>query len=147
VQAALAGRDYVVEITLLAVKAASRRALLTPNEDGTPGRANPNLSSAIQTGERLFLSGMLGNSEATKGDAAAQTRLTLDRLGRTLRAAGFDWEHVKDGLVYVTDAASRATVESVWRERLGAQKTAGVTVVTDLVAPDGLVEIMLTAAR
>ena len=88
VQADLAGRDYVVEITLLAVKSASRRAIVTPNEDGTPGRANPNLSSAIQAGERLFLSGMLGNSEATKGDVAAQTRVTLDRLGRTLRAAG-----------------------------------------------------------
>lgn len=147
VQAGLAGRDYVVEITMLAVKSSARRAIIGPNEDGTPGRANPNLSSAIQVGERLLLSGMLGDSEATKGDAAAQTRVTLDRLGRTLRAAGFDWEHVKDGLVYVTDAANRATVESVWRERLGAQKTAGVTVVTDLVAPDGLVEIMLTAAR
>jgi enamine deaminase RidA (YjgF/YER057c/UK114 family) len=147
VQAGLAGRDYVVEITLLAVKSGSRRAIVTPNEDGTPGRANPNLSSAIQAGERLFLSGMLGNSEATKGDAAAQTRVTLDRLGRTLRAAGFDWEHVKDGILYVTDAANRATVESLWRERLGASKAAGVTIVTDLVAPDGLVEIMLTAAR
>ncbi len=147
VQAGLAGRDYVVEITLLAVKSASRRAILTPNEDGTPGRANPNLSSAIQAGARLFLSGMLGNSEATKGDAAAQTRITLDRLGRTLRAAGFDWEHVKDGIVYVTAPANRATVEGLWRQRLGAQKAAGVTIVTGLVAPDGLVEIMLTAAR
>jgi 2-iminobutanoate/2-iminopropanoate deaminase len=147
VRAGLAGRDYVVEITLLAVKSGSRRAILTPNEDGTPGRPNPNLSSAIQTGERLFLSGVLGNSQATKDDAAAQTRVTLDRLGRTLRAAGFDWEHVRDGIVYVTDAANRASVESLWRERLGSQKAAGVTIVTDLVAPDGLVEIMLTAAR
>jgi enamine deaminase RidA (YjgF/YER057c/UK114 family) len=146
VQAGLAGHDYVVEITLLAVKSASRRAILTPNEEGTPGRANPNLSSAILVDGRLFLSGMLGNSEATKGDAAAQTRVTLDRLGRTLRAAGFDWEHVRDGIVYVTDVANRATVEGLWRERLGSH-AAGVTVVTDLVAPDGLVEIMLTAAR
>jgi enamine deaminase RidA (YjgF/YER057c/UK114 family) len=57
------------------VRSASRRAVLTPNEDGTPGRANPNLSSAIRAGERLFLSGMLGNSEATRGDVAAQTRV------------------------------------------------------------------------
>jgi enamine deaminase RidA (YjgF/YER057c/UK114 family) len=147
VRAGLAGRDYVVEITLIAVKSTARRAIQTPGEDGTPGRANPHLSSAIQTGERVFLSGMLGNSEATKGDAAAQTRVTLDRLGRTLRAAGFDWEHVKDGILYVTDAANRARIESLWRERLGSTPAAGVTIVTDLVAPDALVEIMMSAAR
>ena len=147
VQSGLTGRDYVVEITLLAVKSSARRAIATPLEGSTPGPASPNLSSAIQTGERLFLSGMLGNSKATKGDAAAQTLVTLERLGRTLRAAGFDWEHVKDAVLHVTDAAHRATVESLWRERLGSQKAAGVTIVTGLVAPDGLVEIMLTAAR
>ena len=139
VQAGLAGRDYVVEITLVAVKASARRAIAAPIEGSTPGPASPNLSAAIQVGERLFLSGMLGNSKATKGDAAAQTLVTLERLGRTLRAAGFDWEHVKDGIVYVTDTANRATVERLWRERLGSQKAAGVTIVTGLVAPDGLV--------
>lgn len=147
VRAGLAGRDYVVEITLLAVKSNARRAIVSPSEDGTPAPASPNLSSAIQTGERVFLSGMLGNSKATKNDASAQTRVTLDRLGRTLRAAGFDWEHVKDAIVYVTDAANRAGVEGLWRERLGTHGAAGVTIVTDLVAPDALVEIMLTAAR
>ena len=147
VRAGLAGRDYMVEITMLAVKSSGRRAIVTPNEHGTPGSASPNLSSAIQTGERLFLSGMLGNSKATKGDAVAQTRVTLDRLGHTLRAAGFEWEHVRDAVVYVTDAANRASVESLWHERLGSHTAAGVTIVTNLVAPDGLVEIMLTAAR
>jgi 2-iminobutanoate/2-iminopropanoate deaminase len=147
VRAGLAGREYAVEITLVAVKSGARRAIVTPVEHGTPGPASPNLSAAIQTGERLFLSGMLGNGKATRNDAAAQTRVTLDRLGRTLRAAGFDWEHVKDGIVYVTDAANRATVESLWRERLAPHGAAGVTIVTGLVAPDALVEIMLTAAR
>jgi enamine deaminase RidA (YjgF/YER057c/UK114 family) len=129
------------------VKAPARRAITTPNEDGTPGRANPNLSSAIEARERVFLAGMLGNSEATKGDVAAQTRVTLDRLGRTLNAAGYGWEHVKDGILYVTHAANRSAVEQLWRERLGASRAAGVTIVTPLVAPDGLVEIMLSAAR
>jgi 2-iminobutanoate/2-iminopropanoate deaminase len=147
VQAGLAGRDYVVEITLVAVKSSARRAIAAPLEGSTPGPASPNLSAAIQAGERLFLSGMLGNSKATKGDAAAQTLVTLERLGRTLRAAGFDWEHVKDVVLHVTDTAHRATVESLWRDRLGSHKASGVTIVTGLVAPDGLVEIMLTAAR
>ena len=108
VRAGLAGRDYVVEITMLAVKSGTRRAIVPPSENGARASASPNLSAAIQTGDRLFLSGMLGNGKATTGDAAAQTRVTLDRLGRTLQAAGFDWEHVRDGIVYVTDAANRA---------------------------------------
>ena len=69
------------------------------------------------------------------------------RNGRTLSAAGYGWEHVKDGILYVTDAANRSAVEPLWRERLGASRAAGVTIVTPLLAPDGLVEIMLTAAR
>jgi enamine deaminase RidA (YjgF/YER057c/UK114 family) len=128
------------------VRSAARRAFVTPNEDGTPGTANPNLSSAIDVGGRVFLAGMLGNSEATKGDVAAQTRVTLERLGRTLGAAGYGWEHVTEGVLYVTDPANRDAVEGLWRARVGS-RAAGVTIVTPLVAPDGLVEIMLSAAR
>ena len=102
VKTGLTGPDYLVEITMVAVKDPSRKAITTPNADGTPGAANPNLSSAIQVGNRLYVSGMLGNTPANKGDVKAQTAETLARIGRTLKAAGFDWAHVVDGLVYLT---------------------------------------------
>ena len=105
---------YKVEITLFAVKG-ERRVLTTPQADGSPGRANPNLSSAVQVGNRLFLSGMLGNTEANRGDARAQTRETLARLGRTLEAAGFDWSHVVDGVVYLTNPKDFAAMNAAWR--------------------------------
>src|SRR6185295_309147 len=40
VKAALTSPDYLVEITMVAVKDAGRKALTTPNADGTPGTAN-----------------------------------------------------------------------------------------------------------
>ena len=50
VQSGLAGREYVVEITLLAVKAPARRAITTPNEDGTPGTREPQLELGDRNG-------------------------------------------------------------------------------------------------
>jgi enamine deaminase RidA (YjgF/YER057c/UK114 family) len=137
---------YQVEITLFAVKG-ERRVLTTPNADGSPGRANPNLSSAVRVGNRLFLSGMLGNTEATRGDAGAQAREAIARLGRTLKAADFGWGDVVDGVVYLTDASDFAAMNTAWREVFASAPPARATVRTRLVAPDGLVEIMLTAVK
>lgn len=137
---------YKVEITLLAIKG-ERRVLTTPQADGSPGPANPNLSSAVQVGHRLFLSGMLGNTGTARGDAGAQAREALARLGRTLKAAGFDWGHVVDGVVYLTDPKDFAAMNAAWREVFPASPPARATVRTGLVAPDGVVEIMLTAVK
>ena len=94
VKTGLTGSDFLVEITFLAAKGVTRTAVTTPAADGTPGKPNPNLSSAIAVGPRLFLSGMLGMLPGARPDAAAQTTETLARLGRTLTAGGFAWPHV-----------------------------------------------------
>jgi len=139
--------QFSVEIMTIAVKGGTRTAITTPRPDGSPGQTNPNLSSAIRVGNRLYLSGMLGNIDTTKGDTKLQTRETLARLGRTLRAAGFDWEHVVEGLVYITDPKNFAAMNEGYREIFKKDFPARATVVTGLVAPDGLVEIMFTAAK
>jgi 2-iminobutanoate/2-iminopropanoate deaminase len=135
--------QYLVEVMLVAVKG-TRDVFTTPNADGTPGTPNPNLSSAVRIGKRLWLSGMLGNG---KDDVATQTRGALDRLGRTLKAAGFAWSDVREGVVYVTKAQDRDAVARVWAGQFPKDKPAGVAVLTPLVAADGLVEIMLSAAK
>ena len=146
VKAGLMGAQYLVEITMVAIKGA--RQVITPaNADGTPGTPNPNLSSVIRAGDRLWLSGMLGNTPATKDDVAAQTKETLERLQRAAQAAGFDWAQMKEGVVYITDMKNRAAVEKAWREAFPKGLPAGVQVETGLVAPDGLVEIMLSGAK
>src|SRR5438445_7778712 len=62
VRAALMGADYQVEITMVAVKDASRAAVAPPAAQGsaTPAAAPP-LSPAIRVGNRVYSSGTLGN--------------------------------------------------------------------------------------
>jgi enamine deaminase RidA (YjgF/YER057c/UK114 family) len=139
--------EYLVEVTLVAVKGGSRRTVTTPRPDGSPGQANPNLSSAVRVGDRLYLSGMLGNTPETAGDARAQARETFARIGRTLEAAGFAWTDVVDGIVYLTDARSFPALNEAYREVFKADFPARATVLTGLVAAEGLVEIMFTAAK
>jgi len=147
VKAALVAPQYLVELTMLAVKGGPRDVFTTPNADGTPGKPSPILSSAIRTGDQLFLSGMLGSTDANRGDAAAQTRETLARLGRTMKAAGFDWSDVVDAVVYLPRMKDFAAMNTAYREVFPKGFPARSTVEAGLVAPDGLVEIMMTAVK
>jgi enamine deaminase RidA (YjgF/YER057c/UK114 family) len=146
VVAPLTAPQYLFETTMVAVKG-SREAVTTPAADGTPGKPNPNLSSAIKVGNRLYLSGLLGNTADNKGDITAQTREVLARAARTLKAAGFDWSHVVDGVVYITDVPNFAGMNTGYRTIFTKDFPARATVETGLVAPDGLVEIMFTAVK
>jgi 2-iminobutanoate/2-iminopropanoate deaminase len=147
VRTGLIAPQYLVEITMLAVKGGQRTAVTTPNADGTPGKPNPILSSAVRSGNRLFLSGMLGATDANKNDAAGQTRETLARLGRTLKAAGYEWGDVVDAVVYLPSVKDFAGMNAAYREVFPAAFPARSTVEAGLVSPDGLVEIMMTAVK
>lgn len=140
VKAALAGSQYAVEITMIA--SSSRRE---PISDGRP--ANPNLSSAIRAGNRLYLSGMLGNTPDNKGDVKAQTSETLARIRRTLEAAGYSPSDVVDSIVYLTDFNAFGAMNEVYRGFFGTGFPARATVGVGLVSPDASVEIMMTAVK
>lgn len=147
VKAALMNPQYAVEVTMLAVKTKDRQAIVPLNENGQPAPLNPNLSAAIRVGNRLYLSGMLGNTPDNRGNAKAQSERTLAALGRGLKAAGFEWKHIVEGLVYITDAKHFPAMNEVYRPQFGQDFPARATVITDLVNADGLVEIMLTAVK
>jgi 2-iminobutanoate/2-iminopropanoate deaminase len=138
--AGLPAPDLRVEMTFTA-STAPRRAI---SDGRTP---NPNLSPAILAGRRLYLSGMLGVTDATRGDARAQTRETLARLNKTMEAAGFTAADVVDGVVYLPKLTDYAAMNEAYRELFRAAFPARATVGAGLVAPDGLVEIMLTAVK
>lgn len=140
VRAGLTGPQYLVEITMVAFAGPKE----TINTSDPP---SPNLSSAIRAGGRLFVSGMLGNTEATRGDPGAQTRETLARIDKTLAAAGYGRGDVVEGLVYLTDVANFPAMNDAYRAFFAKDFPARATVRVDLVAPDGLVEIMVTAAK
>jgi reactive intermediate/imine deaminase len=147
VRTGLTSPDFRVEVTLVAVKSAQRSVVTTPRADGGAGPVNPNLSSAVRVGNRLYLSGMLGNTEGNRGDARAQAREMFARIGRTLTAAGFAWTDVVDGIAYITDAAHFPALNEAYREVFKGDFPTRATVVTGLVAPDAVVEVMFVAAK
>jgi reactive intermediate/imine deaminase len=138
VVAGLAGSQYVVEITLVA-SSSPKRVI----NDGRP--ANPNLSAAIRAGDRVYVSGMLGNTPETRGDVGAQTKETLARIKTALAAAGCLPADVYDAVAYLTDATTFGAMNDAYRAFFERDFPARATVQTGLVAADGLVEIMVTA--
>ena len=149
VKTGLTSADYVVEITMVAVKNAARKSVATPNADGSTPQANPNanLSAAVQVGNRLYVSGITGNTAANKGDAKAQTGEALARIERTLKAAAFDWSNVVDSTVYLSSMADYQTMNGAYREKLMKDFPARATVGTGLMGADAAVEIMMVAAK
>ena len=137
----LAGPQYSVEMTFIA-SSSSRRTLM----EGLPPNLNLPLSAAVVAGNRAFLSGALGNDETNKGNVGAQTRATFAKLGRTLTAAGASPNDVGEAFVYVTDLRYLPDVDREYQSFFGSHRPSRTTIRSGLVAPDGLVEIMLTAA-
>jgi enamine deaminase RidA (YjgF/YER057c/UK114 family) len=140
IRTALAGPQYSVEITFIAASS-SRRAITA----GLPANFSLPLSPAVVAGNRAYLSGALGNDETNTTDAAAQTRATLDKLRATLAASGCSPADVAEAIVYVTDSADLSAVDREYQAFFGSHTPSRTTIRCGLVAPDGLVEIMLTA--
>ncbi len=147
VRTALMAPDSLVEVTMVAVRGGTHQALTTPNADGTPGKANPNLSSAIGIGPRTWVSGMLGVMPGTKGNQEAETAEMFARIGRTLQAAGRTWADVADGIVFVTDVAAAARVLEQFKTAAGGTLPAVTVAGVGLVSPDATVEVMVSAVR
>lgn len=146
VVAGLPGASYKVEMTMTAYRGA-KQAFTTPAADGSPGKPSPTLSSAIKVGNRLYVSGILGNTPENKGDMTAQTRELLARVGRTITAAGFSWSDVVDGIVYITDIGKFGAMNEGYRTVFTKDFPTRATVGTGLVNADGLVEIMFVASK
>ncbi|MBA2302343.1 MAG: hypothetical protein H0W08_06870, partial [Acidobacteria bacterium] len=136
VKAGLAGSQYGVEMTFVA-SSAKREAI-------APGL---NLSGAVKAGQRLYVSGVLGQTPENAGNAAAQTREIMARIRKTLEAAGYSPEDVVDGLVYLTDLSLFPQMNEEYRAFFGTDFPARATVGAGLVAPGAVVEIMVTAVK
>ena len=147
VKASVPGEDYLIEVAMVAVKDPARKQIVPPNGDGTPGRAGANLSPAIQTGRRLYVAGMTGNTPTNKGDVKAQTEEVLTRLGRALATAGYTWSDVVEATAFLTDMTRIAEMDAAYGAVFQKDFPVRFTMGTPLMGADGLVEIMLTAVK
>ncbi|MEO8678591.1 MAG: RidA family protein [Vicinamibacterales bacterium] len=146
VVAGLPGPQYLVEMTFTANKK-PKEAFTTPAADGSPGKPSPILSSAIKVGNRLYVSGLLGNNADNKGNIEAQTKELMARVERTMKAAGYGWADVVDAVAYITDLNNFEGMNTGYRSVITKDFPARATVKVGLVGADGLVEIMFVASK
>jgi 2-iminobutanoate/2-iminopropanoate deaminase len=140
---------FDVEITFVAVKGSAPREVIIPaRADGTPGQAGPNYSPAIKVGNRLFISGGTGATDANAGDMKGQTAETLSRFGPALKAAGFTYKDIVASDVYVTDVQKFNDMNDGYRPIFPTDPPVRATLgVTRLAGESALVEIMVTAVK
>lgn len=138
--AQLMGNSSFVEITLVATRGAKEVV-------GPVVSPSLPLSTAVRAGNRVFLSGVLGNTDANMGDPSAQTREVMTRIQRTLASDGLSFANVVDSTVYLPDLAHFATMNGVYREFVPTAPPARATVGARLVSRHALVEILMTAVR
>jgi len=136
----LMGTDAKVEIQLV--------ASTTPKETIGPVVA-PSLpvSTAIRVGPRVFLSGVVGNTDANASDLEAQTRAVFDRVSQALDLAGLTFADVVDNTVYMTDLWQRDKVDAIYRGIFAAPAPARTVFGARMAARASLIEMMMTAVK
>ena len=117
---------------------------------GTPWESIVGYSRAVRIGNHIWVSGTTATDENGKivgvGDAAAQTRYALQKIGRALEEAGVTFADVVRTRTFVTDISQWEAIGRVHGEYFGdIRPTATMVEVRKLIDPDHLVEIEVDA--
>lgn len=103
-----------------------------------PAVIGPFSHGLLTQGRLLFVSGQGPQDPQTGGfrlgDFETEVRLTLDNVGRVLRAAGADWGHVARVGVYLKSASDFAAFNKIYAEYVQAPQPARTTIICDLLA-------------
>ncbi len=126
---------------------ASPRKLIS---SGSPFEKTAGYSRALVQGDWCFVSGTTGYDYSTMTmpqTVEEQTRNCLKTIAAALAEAGFSLEDVVRNHYYVTDAAFADIVFPILGEAFGDIRPAATMVVCDLIRPEMLVEIEVTAFK
>lgn len=117
---------------------------------GSPFERTAGYSRAVVQGDWCFVSGTTGYDYATMTmpeTVEAQTRNCLSTIRGALEEAGFSFGDAVRCHYYVTDAAFADIVFPILGEAFGKIRPAATMIVCDLIRPEMLIEIEVTALR
>lgn len=127
-----------IEVTFLASRQPKR--IIGGQAAGLP------VSAAVQSGPRVWLSSVIGDTDKHPKDVAAQTQDIFARMRGTLAQAGLSLADVVDTTVLLRDSADWPSVDAVFREVFPSPPAR--TGLTARVAVDpGLVGVQVLAVR
>ena len=117
---------------------------------GSPFEKTAGYSRAVVQGDWCFVSGTTGYDYATMTMPASveeQTRNCLSTIRGAMEEAGFSLADTVRCHYYITDAAFADRVFPILGEAFGDIRPAATMVVCDLIKPEMLIEIEVTALR
>lgn len=111
-----------------------------------PKRPAAAFSPAVRVGAMVFTSGHVGTDPATGAvageDITAQTRATMESIGRSLAVAGASFAQVVSMTVYLTHTEDMAGMDAAYREFFDGVYPARSTVtIAGLARPEFRIEI------
>jgi enamine deaminase RidA (YjgF/YER057c/UK114 family) len=117
---------------------------------GSPFEKTAGYSRAVVKGDWCFVSGTTGydyTSMAMPATVEEQARNCLKTIEAALKEAGFSLSDVVRNHYYVTDASFADRVFPIFGEVFGEIRPAATMIVCDLIRPEMLIEIEVTAFR
>ena len=117
---------------------------------GSPFERTAGYSRAVVQGDWCFVSGTTGYDYATMTmpeTVEEQTRNCLSTIRGALDEAGFSLADTVRCHYYVTDASFADIVFPILGEAFGEIRPAATMIVCDLIRPEMLIEIEVTALR
>ena len=119
---------------------------------GAPWESIVGYSRAVRMGNHVWVAGTTATDESGRvvgvGDAAAQTRYALQKIGRALNEAGMSFADVVRTRTFVTDISQWEAIGRVHGEFFAQTRPAATMVeIAKLIDPAHLVEIEVDAFR
>ena len=117
---------------------------------GSPFEKTAGYSRAVVDGDFMLVSGTTGYDYATMTmpeTVEEQARNCLRTIEGALKEAGFSLSDVVRNHYYVTDASFADRVFPIFGEVFGEIRPAATMIVCDLIRPEMLIEIEVTALR
>jgi len=123
-----------------------RRTAYQPPDVFVPAGKTYSHGIIVEAGRTLYVAGQTSRDKqgniVCKGDAAGQTRQTLENMKRVIEGAGGRMEDVAKTTVFITDIKNREAVGRVRQEFFKGDPPANtLVVISSLADPAFLVEI------